>query len=196
MSVVVYWGLGRYAEALANFHPFPDPAYFLITRIYIGTIHLLQQENEAARREFELYLEEIVQVSDTRYTPIALSYLSIAWYRLGNIEQSRQVFFQAFDYYLKGNIVGTTVCFQAVVYFLLEQGEIEMACELYPVALRLPNFGKSAWLHDFLGARLEKASQALPEGFAEAARERGMHHELLALVAEWKPKVRWLIPFP
>jgi DNA-binding SARP family transcriptional activator/predicted ATPase len=197
-TVVIWvnWGLGRFddVDAYAQKIPASNPDYF--TRLFIGSIYLLQGMNGLARQEFALAMAEGSTVTDRRTFAWAQAFTSIACYREGDVDLSRECLYQAIQECQVDNAINASACLLAITYFLLERGEIQQAIETFTAAANFPVFGNSAWTREFLGTRLEQLAQSLPKNVAEAARVRGREQVMQAAALSWLDRIDMLIPPP
>ncbi len=189
----VNWGLGKYDAAIAYNQNIPASNIDNFTRMFIGSIYLLQGKNDLACQEFEVVIAEGSKVNDQRTFAWAQAFLSIAWYRCGDFKSARTLLHQAIRECQMDAGIGASACLLAVTYFLLERDEIEQALESFAAAGRFPAFGESAWVGDFLGARLEQMAQSLPGSVVKAARARGSAQDMQAAASAWLGKIDQLI---
>jgi DNA-binding SARP family transcriptional activator/predicted ATPase len=194
--IAVNWGLGRFDDVIAYTHKIPasNPDFF--TRLFIGSIYLLQGMNGLARHELALAMTESFPVSDRRTFAWAQAFISIVYYREGDFTLSLDCLYHAIQECQVDTAIGASACLLAISYFLLERGEIEQAVETFATAGNFPAFGISAWTREFLGVRLEQLAQSLPENVAESARARGRAQETQAAALSWLDRIDRLIPPP
>ncbi len=67
---------------------------------------------------------------------------------------------------------------------LVDEGKVETAVEVYALASRHPLVANSRWFEMVAGRQIAAAAAALPDGVAEAARERGRELDLAVTLQE------------
>jgi DNA-binding SARP family transcriptional activator/predicted ATPase len=192
--IAVNWGLGRFDDVNAYTQKIPasNPDFF--TRLFIGSIYLLQGKNGLARQEFALAMTESFPISDRRTFAWAQAFTSIACYREGDGDLSRDCLYQAIQECQVDTTMGASACLLAITYFLLERGEMQQAVETFTTAANFPAFGNSAWTREFLGVRLEQLAQSLPEDVVEAARARGRAQKMHTAALSWLDRIDMFFP--
>ncbi len=178
------WGVGNYRQSL-DLWPKITGVYGQSVTFFGGSIYLLQGKGDLAQASLEQSLQAALETTNTRVVGIILALLSLARYMNGEKEQAFRLLHEALEKSITGNAPEMSMSLLAVVYYLLEQGKVELSLEVYEAAVQVPFFGGSAWTHDFLGVRLEQLAKTLPDEVVEAARARGRAHQLPALVGQW-----------
>jgi hypothetical protein len=138
LVVYLYWGLGKYDEAIVSSKGCTHLAAGLQIKIITGAIDLLRGNAERACQEFELAISKLPEVGDTRLLAWAQAYASIACYRCGNLERSRELLRQALLGCQQENVIGASNCLFTIAFFLLERGEVEQALEYYSTMSKFP----------------------------------------------------------
>jgi predicted ATPase/DNA-binding SARP family transcriptional activator len=119
----------------------------------------------------------------------------LAWYRgyhvvtlvhCEELDEARQVIFDALD--VKALAPTCIILFAGIALLHWAEKRWERAIELYALACTNPYAGKSQWVADVVGRRIDEAAASLPQDVVEAARIRGKEMDMwetaVALLAE------------
>ena len=179
--------LGLYSEARASAeaalalcrgfgHPFA-PAQSL--RV-LGMAWLAEGAVEEARRLLEESVVAYRQAGWPGLAGWALGPLACAERGLGQYARAREHLHEALCTRDEGDEFLLWHVLPAVALFLVDEGEIERAVELYSLAARYPFVGQSRWFEDVAGKEIAAAAteSLLPDAIA-AAQERGRARDLL-----------------
>jgi len=122
--------------------------------------------------------------------------VSLRWYQgyhvvtlvcCGELEKARQVIIDTLDAQ-ELSPVGI-ILFAGIALLFWAEKRWEQATELYTLARTNPYAGKSQWVADVIGKRIDEAAAILPPDIAEAARKRGKEMDI------WETAVSLLAEF-
>jgi hypothetical protein len=72
----------------------------------------------------------------------------------------------------------------AAALILADEGQHELAVEIYEMALRYPFVANSRWFHDVAGKEIQAVGATLPPEVVAAAKERGRARDVQATIDE------------
>jgi tetratricopeptide (TPR) repeat protein len=185
--------LGQYEEARASGQAALNQGRELAHQPILGLSHLLLGCVALVRKEGDEALSLLRQSvasyrgSGQRYElSTALAALGMAAVSLGEGSEALRSLREALQIVAEtGSFLALGWVLPGVVAILLDQGQSELAVELYAMASsRYPFVRNSRWFADVIGQHVAAAAAALPPAVVEAARARGQARDQAGTIAE------------
>ncbi|MBV7339733.1 tetratricopeptide repeat protein [Chloroflexi bacterium TSY] len=161
----------------------------------LGWVALVKERYPEAQHNLQQSVSILREVGDLHNLSIAVSYLGVAEYQLGEIDIAAQHLSEAFALALKLRaFIALWTALGTASLLLIGQGAINRAIEIYSLVLHF-YFGDRVRcdLEDMIGKHIEAVAATLPPEAVAAAQERGRNLDLRAtseaLLAEFEQEI-------
>ena len=150
-----------------------------ITRWFLGQTLLALARYDEALVVLQKSVPEFQATGQRNEWGLVLGTLGYTLYKLGNLPQARKHLAEALQLGVESRaFMPLYAALPVISLFLVDQGQIGRAVELYALISRYPPVAKSRWFADTVGQHIEAAAKTLPPGVVAAARIRGRSRDI------------------